>query len=210
MKKALVIGGTGLIGSSLIELLLADGRYAVISLVRKKSALNNNQLTEVVFNFDNPDRRLVVADEVFCCLGTTIKTAGSKDAFYKVDHDYVVETAQLAQTNGAKKFAMVSSMGANKNATFFYSKVKGITEEAVSNISYESIFIFRPSLLLGQRKEFRFGELVSKVLMTVFSFAIPKKYKAIQARQVAKAMIASMNTGQTGVHVIESDRIATT
>ena len=208
MKKALVIGGTGLIGSSLIELLLADGRYAVISLVRKKSALNNNQLTEVVFNFDNPDRRLVVADEVFCCLGTTIKTAGSKDAFYKVDHDYVVETAQLAQTNGAKKFAMVSSMGANKNATFFYSKVKGITEEAVSNISYESIFIFRPSLLLGQRKEFRFGELVSKVLMTVFSFAIPKKYKAIQVRQVAKAMIASMNTGQTGIHIIESDRIA--
>ena len=204
----MVIGGTGLIGSSLIELLLADGRYAVISLVRKKSALNNNQLTEVVFNFDNPDRRLVVADEVFCCLGTTIKTAGSKDAFYKVDHDYVVETAQLAQTNGAKKFAMVSSMGANKNATFFYSKVKGITEEAVSNISYESIFIFRPSLLLGQRKEFRFGELVSKVLMTVFSFAIPKKYKAIQSRQVAKAMIASMNTGQTGIHIIESDRIA--
>lgn len=204
----MVIGGTGLIGSSLIELLLADGRYAVISLVRKKSALNNNQLTEVVFNFDNPDRRLVVADEVFCCLGTTIKTAGSKDAFYKVDHDYVVETAQLAQTNGAKKFAMVSSMGANKNATFFYSKVKGITEEAVSNISYESIFIFRPSLLLGQRKEFRFGELVSKVLMTVFSFAIPKKYKAIQVRQVAKAMIASMNTGQTGIHIIESDRIA--
>ena len=204
----MVIGGTGLIGSALIELLLADGRYAVISLVRKKSALNNNQLTEVVFNFDNPDRRLVVADEVFCCLGTTIKTAGSKDAFYKVDHDYVVETAQLAQTNGAKKFAMVSSMGANKNATFFYSKVKGITEEAVSNISYESIFIFRPSLLLGQRKEFRFGELVSKVLMTVFSFAIPKKYKAIQVRQVAKAMIASMNTGQTGIHIIESDRIA--
>jgi len=209
MKKALVVGGSGLIGSNVIELLLADSRYTVTSLVRKPWAVHNNQLTEVVFNFDNPDRRLVVGDEVFCCLGTTIKMAGSKDAFYKVDHDYVVEIAQLAQTNGAKKFAMVSSLGANKNAPVFYSKVKGITEEAVSNIGYEGLFIFRPSLLLGHRKEFRLGELVSKVLMTVFSFAIPKKYKAIQARQVAKAMIASMNTGQTGVHVIESDRIAT-
>lgn len=208
MKKALVVGSTGLIGSNVINLLLADSRYTVTALVRKPTALRNDKLTELVFNFDNPDRRLVLADEVFCCLGTTIKTAGNKDAFYKVDHDYVLEIAHIAYTNGAKKMALVSSLGANKNSSVFYSKVKGRAEEAVSNIGYESLFIFRPSVLLGQRKEFRLGEMMSKVLMRTFSFAIPKKYKAIPARQVAKAMIAAMNTGQTGVHILESESIA--
>ncbi len=208
MKKALVIGGTGLIGKQLIELLLAGEKYIVIALVRKPLSLTHEKLIQVVFDFDHPDKQAVVADEIYCCLGTTIKTAGSKPAFYKVDYEYVLTIAQTGFSNDAKKFALVSSMGANKNSNIFYSKTKGAIEEAVTRIGYNSLFIFRPSILLGRRTEFRFGEMIGKFLMTVFAFAIPKKYKAIEARQVAKAMIAGMNSGKTGIHILESDSIA--
>ena len=208
MKKALVIGGSGLVGKHLIELLLADGRYTVLALARKPLAIKNEKIIQVLFDFDNPDKTAVAADEIFCCLGTTIKAAGSKRAFYKVDYEYVLTIAQAGYANGAKKFALVSSMGANKNSNVFYSKTKGAIEEAVSRIGYESLFIFRPSILLGRRTEFRLGEMIGKSLMKVFDFAIPKKYKAIEARQVAKAMVAGMNSGKTGIHILESDSIA--
>jgi uncharacterized protein YbjT (DUF2867 family) len=171
-------------------------------------AIQHERLLQIEFNFDNPDKTAVVADEIFCCLGTTIKVAGSKPAFYKVDHDYVLTIAQTSYSNGAKKFALISSMGANKNSSLFYNKTKGAIEEAVTGVGYESLYIFRPSLLLGQRADFRLGEIVGKSIMKIFSFAIPDKYKAIEARQVARAMIACMNEGKTGVHILESDSIA--
>ena len=208
MKKALVFGGTGLVGNQLIHLLLADESYQVTALVRKPMTVQNNRLTQVVFDFDHPDNSVVVADEIYCCLGTTIKVAGSKAAFYKVDYEYVLSIATIAFTNGAKKFALVSSMGANKNSGIFYSKTKGAIEEAVTAIGYESLFIFRPSMLLGQRTEFRVGEKIGKFIMTIFSFAIPKKYKGIEAKQVAKGMMAMMNSNKKGVLILESDRIA--
>lgn len=208
MKRALVVGGTGLIGRELIALLLADERYTVIALVRKPLAIIHKRLIQVTFNFDHPDPTVVAADEIFCCLGTTIKVAGSKPAFYKVDFEYVLSVAQTGFSNGIKKFALVSSMGANKNSGIFYNQTKGAIEEAVSRVGYESIFIFRPSILLGQRTEFRLGEMIGKVLMRSFDFLVPKKYKAIHASQVAKAMIATMNSNKTGLHILESDEIA--
>src|SRR4051812_14181663 len=112
IKKALVLGGTGLTGHELIGLLLADGHYMVTALVRKPLPISHERLEQVQFNFDNPDRKQVVADEVFCCLGTTIKDAGSKAAFYKVDYEYVFTLAEAAHLNGAKKFALISSLNA--------------------------------------------------------------------------------------------------
>ncbi|MEP7142603.1 MAG: NAD(P)H-binding protein [Ferruginibacter sp.] len=203
----MVIGGTGLTGKHLIDLLIADERYTVIALVRKPLPIKHDRLICLQFNFDNPDKSLVVADEIFCCLGTTITTAGSKSAFYKVDYEYVLTIAQAGYFNGAKKFALMSSIGANNNSSVFYSKTKGAIEEAVSRIGYESLFIFRPSLLLGVRTEFRFWEMIGKFLMKSFAFAIPKKYKAIEASQVANAMFAAMNSGQKGVHIVASDSI---
>ena len=208
MKKALVIGGTGLIGRQLIDLLLADERYSVIALVRKPLAITHEKLLQVAFNFDNPDKQEVAADEIFCCMGTTIKAAGSKPAFYKVDYEYVLTIAQAGYSNGVKKFALVSSMGANKNSNIFYSKTKGAIEAAVALIGYGGLFIFRPSILLGRRTKFRMGETIGKFLMASFAFALPKKYKPIKTSQVAKAMVASMNSGKTGVHILESDSIA--
>jgi len=208
MKRALVVGGTGLVGRELITLLLADERYTVIALVRKPLAVIHKRLIQVTFNFDTPDSTVIAADEIFCCLGTTIKEAGSKPAFYKVDFEYPLSIAQTGFSNGAKKFALVSSMGANKNSGIFYNQTKGAIEEAVTRIGYESIFIFRPSILLGQRTTFRLGEMIGKMLMRSFDFLIPKKYKAIHASQVAKAMIATMNSKKTGLHILESDEIA--
>ncbi|MEO6732359.1 MAG: oxidoreductase [Ferruginibacter sp.] len=208
MKKALVAGATGLIGKQLIELLLADTRYTVTALVRNPMPIIHPNLKQVVYDFSHPDKKAIAADEIFCCLGTTIKVAGSKAAFYKVDHDYVLHFAQAGYSNGAKKFALVSSMGANKKSAIFYSKTKGLIEEAVSRIGYESVFIYRPSMLLGQRPDYQAGETVWKFLMKIFDFIIPKKYKAIQARQVAKAMISNMNSDKKGMHILESDRIA--
>ncbi|MBC7889797.1 MAG: NAD(P)H-binding protein [Ferruginibacter sp.] len=208
MKKALVIGGTGLIGKQLIEQLLADSRYNVIALARKPLAIQHEKLLQPPFDFDHPDNSLIVADEIFCCLGTTIKKAGSKQGFYKVDYQYVLTVARAGYSNGAKKFALVSSLGANKNSGIFYSKTKGEIEEAVTGIGYESLFIFRPSMLLGQRAEFRVGEMIGKLLMKSFAFLIPKKYKAIAGGQVAKAMIDCMNSGKTGVNILASDSIA--
>ncbi len=208
MKKALVIGASGLIGQQLIDLLLQDENYSVIALIRTALPIQHERLIQVPFNFDNPNNEVIQADEIFCCLGTTIKVAGSQQAFYKVDFEYVLDIAKKAYLNGAKKFALVSSMGANKNSTVFYSKTKGAIEEAVTQIGYESLFIFRPSLLLGKRTGFRLGERIAQYFFTFFSILIPKKYQAIQAKQVAKAMIVCMNTGDKGVHILESNKIA--
>lgn len=196
-------------GKRLTELLLTDDRYSkIILLVRNPIELKHEKIEQIAFNFDYPNRSVVVADEIFCCLGTTIKTAGSKDAFYKVDYSYVSLIARIGFENGVKKFAMVSAMGANKNSKVFYNRVKGLAEETVSQIGFESCFIFRPSLLLGQRNEFRLGEMIAKFFMSIFSFAIPKKYAAIDANLVAKAMIIKMNSEIKGLQIIESDKIA--
>ena len=208
MKKALVLGGTGLVGQQLIELLLQDNHYSVTALVRKTLPIQNERLAQVLFNYDNPNNELIIADEIFCCLGTTIKVAGSQKAFYKVDFEYAYDIAKRAYSNGAKKFALVSSLGANKQSSLFYNKTKGKIEEAITNIGYETLLIFRHSILLGNRSSHRAGEKIAQSIFTNLSFLIPKKYQAIQAKQVAKAMITSMNLKERGIHILESDKIA--
>jgi uncharacterized protein YbjT (DUF2867 family) len=208
MKKALILGGTGLIGQQLIDLLLQDNNYLEITLVRKTLPIENERLTQVIFDYENPNNEVIIADEVFCCLGTTIKVAGSQKAFYKVDFEYAYDIAKRAYSNGAKKFALVSSLGANKQSSLFYNKTKGKIEEAITNIGYETLLIFRPSLLLGNRSSHRAGEKIAQSIFTNLSFLIPKKYQAIQAKQVAKAMITSMNLKERGIHILESDKIA--
>ena len=144
---------------------------------------------------------------MFCCLGTTIKTAGSKEAFRKVDLDYVVNVAKAAKENGVNHFAVVSAMGADKNSNIFYNKTKGEMEDAIKTIGFNSTYIIRPSLLLGDRKEFRFGELLGKFIMITLSFLIPKKYRAIYDVQVALAMIHFMNQAENGFFVKENDEL---
>lgn len=208
MKTAIIIGATGLVGSSLTQVLIDDLRYEKIKiLVRKKINLDHPKLEQIIFNFENPDQNVIKGDELFCCLGTTIKKAGSQNAFRKVDFDYPTQIAKIAKDNNIHKMAVVSSMGANSKSRIFYNKVKGEMEETLKNISFQSLIIFRPSLLLGKRDEFRFGEKVASVFMTTFSIFIPAKYKGIEATKVALAMKHFMNQENDGVKTIESDVI---
>jgi uncharacterized protein YbjT (DUF2867 family) len=163
-------------------------------------------------NFDrlSDSASLLKADDVFCCLGTTIKKAGSQEAFRRVDFTFAYEAAQLAANNGAAQFLLVSALGANANSSVFYNRVKGETEDAIAALPFVSVSIFRPSLLLGERAEFRLGERIAEPVMKALSFLLIgslRKYRAIEARTVAAAMIEVAKAQPKGVNVYESDRI---
>jgi len=211
--SALLVGASGLVGRHLLQLLLHESVYERIAvLVRKPLAVSHTRLTQHVVDFDRLDhqKEIIRADDVFCCLGTTIRAAGSEEAFRKVDFTYVVQTAALASKNGARQFLMVSSLGATIGSKIFYSRVKGEVEEAVSKLPFVGIYIFRPSMLLGERAESRPGEKAGIAVMKLFSFAMIgawKKYRPIHAQIVANAMIRVASTGLHGVNIFESDRI---
>lgn len=205
-RVALVVGATGLVGSKVVALLLANDRYSQVKvLVRKPYAVNHPKLTSIVFDFDNPDTSRVLADDVYCCLGTTMKKAGSKEAFYKVDFTYPYQIAQTALANGAKRFAIVTAMGADVKSLFYYNRVKGEIEQSLRQLGYHTLLIFRPSLLLGERNESRLGEKIGESLANVFRWITPAKYRAIEADKVATAMVTITTSTVEGTLVYESD-----
>lgn len=210
--KALVVGATGLIGSHCLEELLHDDQYSYVEIwVRNVSGNSHPKLIEKLINFDKfSELPLIDADHVFCCLGTTINKVKTKEAFVKIDKQYVSELANLADRSGCKKFFVISSIGANKNTNNFYLRTKGEMEEAVKSYSIPEIYIFRPSMLLGKRKEFRFGEQIGKALMVIFQYLLVgkmKKYRGIQASTVAKAMLRVAKRNEKGIFILESDEI---
>lgn len=207
-KTALVIGATGLIGNLLTHRLVDSSLYERVKvLVRKPLAWQHPRLQETQVDFDRPNGLLTHADDVFCCLGTTIKKAGSRDAFKKVDYQYPVDIARLSLANGAQQFAIVTAMGADTESTFFYNRVKGEVERDLSALNFPTLLIFRPSLLLGDRSENRLGERLAEGAMRLLSPLIPAKYKGVDAAKVANAMLTTMQQGLTGEHVFESDQL---
>ncbi|MEZ0484564.1 oxidoreductase [Fibrella aquatica] len=208
LKTALVIGATGLIGDILTHRLVESADYNRVQvLTRKPLGWQHPRLQEVPFDFDHPNGLLVRADDIFCCLGTTIKKAGSKDAFKKVDYQYPLDIARLGLENGATQFAIVTSMGADASSSIFYNKVKGETERDLTALNYPTLLIFRPSLLLGNRSEKRLGERIGSGVMRLFAPLIPAKYKAIDAEKVANAMLTTMQQQHSGKHTFESDQL---
>ncbi len=209
MKTAIVIGSTGLVGSRLLELLSANKNYATIfSISRNKPSDLPQKVTHIPFNSGNytiPPG----CDIAFCALGTTRKKAGSKEAFQKVDLDMVFDFATKSIDAGISRIAVVSSIGADPNASNFYLKTKGQAEEQLKSIGFERLVIVRPSLLLGKRKERRFGEDVGKALDALLKFILVgslRKFRGIQATDVAKAMIRLAETGDR-TSVVESDKL---
>ncbi|GAB4031612.1 oxidoreductase [Spirosoma jeollabukense] len=205
-KTALVLGASGLIGNLLTHRLVDSPIYSNVKvLVRKSLSWQHPRLQEVQFDFDHPNGLLTQADDVFCCLGTTIKKAGSKENFRKVDYQYPMEIGQLGLTNGAQQFAIVTAMGANPASSIFYNRVKGDVERDLAALNYPTLLIFRPSLLFGDRSENRFTERIASGAMRLFSPLIPAKYKGIDADKVANAMLLTMQQELTGKHIFESD-----
>jgi uncharacterized protein YbjT (DUF2867 family) len=207
-KVALLAGSTGLIGNQLLELLLADKYYSkIIALSRKPLAITNPKLENIVVEVEQLEKHQLKADDVFCCLGTTMKQAGSKAAFRKVDFDYPLQLSKVLKTNGAQQFLLVSALGANKNSGIFYNQVKGEIEEAITSVGFRTLHIFRPSLLLGPRKDHRSGEEAAKVFYKIFGFLIPKKYQGLESIKVARAMQAFAKKEQSGRFVHESNTL---
>ncbi|QHV97436.1 oxidoreductase [Spirosoma endbachense] len=209
-KTAIVLGATGLIGNLLTHRLVDSPLYEKVKvLVRKSLNWQHPRLQEVQFDFDYPNGLLTQADDIFCCLGTTMKKAGSKETFRKVDYQYPMDIARLGLAAGAQQFAIVTAMGADTNSTFFYNRVKGEVERDLTALNYPTLLIFRPSLLLGNRGENRLGERLAEGAMRLFSPLIPAKYKGVEASKVANAMLTTMQQGLVGKHVFESDQLQT-
>jgi len=209
-KTALLAGSTGLIGNQLLELLLNDKRYSiVIAISRKPLSISNPKLSNLICELRDlsAHSNQLKADDVFCCLGTTIKKAKSKEAFRAVDLEAPLLLAKISKEQGAKKFVLVSSLGANKNSGIFYNQVKGEVEEAIKQVGFDAFHILRPSLLLGQRQEERTGEDAAKFFYKTLGFLVPKKYQAIESIKVAQAMLSFAQQDQPGNFIHESGEL---
>jgi uncharacterized protein YbjT (DUF2867 family) len=211
-KTALLIGATGLVGKQVLQYLLASPIYQQIKiLTRRSTGLKHEKLNEIFFDFDKPDASLVKADDVFCCLGTTIKKAGSEEAFKKVDFQYPLQIARLAKLNGSSRYLIVTSMGADPGSFIFYNRVKGEIERELTDLHYDTLHILRPSLLLGDRGgETRLGEKIGEVLAKVLDPVMIgplKKYAAIDSAKVARGMLQLAQLGDKGAFVHDSSEL---
>lgn len=212
-KSALLIGATGLVGGFVLQQILQDDYYdKVIVLTRKPLNNQHPKLKEVVVDFNKLDDYAaeIKADIIFSCLGTTIKVAGSQEAFKRVDFEYPYKVAQIAKQNGASAYLLVSALGAAKDSLVFYNRVKGELEDEVSSLHYDAFHILQPSLIIGDRKEARTGEGIAQKLAPVFDALMVgglKKYKSIKAEQIAKAMVAYSKLNDKGVFKHESDEL---
>jgi uncharacterized protein YbjT (DUF2867 family) len=215
-KHALVLGASGLVGSRLLDQLLEDSEYAQVTiLVRRKLPLSHPKLNQISVDYEQMPiyADAFAVDAVFCCLGTTMKKAGSKEAFRRVDLDYPVEAAKLARDRGVKQFAVISSTGAKESSPFFYSRVKGEMERLLQETGLPELHIFRPSLLLGNRSEHRPGEAAAAAISRSLPFLYSgpfRRYKPAPDRTVAAAMRAALHDGAQGrrVRIYESEQIA--
>ncbi len=205
-RSALLVGATGLIGSTLLELLLASPRYARVDVwARRPIAVSHPKLAAKEIDFDRLAELHVDAEDVYCTLGTTIRTAGSKGAFRRVDFDYPLALARDAARDGAKRILVVSSLGADSRSRVFYSRVKGEMEESVSEAGVPKTLFFRPSLLDGPRSEFRLGERVGLLVGLVLG-PLMGRYRPIHVDLVAKAMLRAAEQ-DLPAGMFESERI---
>lgn len=213
-RVALLAGGSGLVGSHCLARLLKTREYTrVITLVRRPLPHDDPKLEQRVVDFDRLGAAGVQfphADDVFCCLGTTMKRAGSEAAFRQVDFTYILSLASLSLGANARQFLLVSSLGASPKSRIFYSRVKGETEAAVVALPFEGRQIFRPSILVGERHEHRSGESLGLAVMRGMALAMVgplRKYRPIAAATVAEAMVRVALRAPRGINVYESDEI---
>lgn len=212
-KKAVVIGATGLVGSECLNVLLQSEAYTeVVSLSRKPIAKEDAKHTNFIVDFDHLEdyKGLFQCDDLFLCLGTTIKSAGSKDNFLKIDHGYNVLSAQLAKAQGAKQCILISAVGADENAMLFYNKVKGLIEGDIEKLNFWAFHILQPSILLGERTESRWLEKIGQSLGSVLnkmgdSYLGP--YQPVPAEKVAVFMLEVAQGTKGGKFMYSSDQI---
>ena len=211
-KTAIILGATGLTGDILLKKLLIDQRYDKIKIfTRKPLRLENKKVTEILCNLLELDnyKENFFGNEVFCCIGTTTKKTPDKELYKKIDYGIPVSAAKLCIDNGIKTFAVMSSMGANAKSSIFYNRTKGEMEQAVLELNIENTYILRPSMIGGNRNEFRIAEKIGSILMKVLNpifIGTLRKYRIIDADIIANAMIELANN-DADEQIIESDQI---
>ncbi|MFW9335750.1 NAD(P)H-binding protein [Paenibacillus polymyxa] len=213
-RKAVVVGGTGLVGGYVVRELLVQKEYTrVMVLGRRLLDIKHPKLEQALIDWEQPQKSafaLEGVDDVFCCLGTTMKKAGSKEQFRQVDLDYPVLTAQLGKEAGAVQMLAISAMGADPDSRVFYNRTKGEAEEALAAIGLPALHLFRPSLILGARSERRFGEAAATIVMKALDGLMTGRfasYRAIPASFIARAMVRIALAQASGVHIYPNDII---
>lgn len=211
-KNAIILGATGLTGSILLEKLIADERYESVKLFsRKQSSIKSSKISEFIVDLQNFHSFSAdfIGDEVFCCIGTTASKTKDKKAYHAIDFGIPVAAAKLSKQNGISTFIVISSMGADASSAIFYSKTKGEMEDAVLNEQIAKTHILRPSLIGGERNEFRFGEKIGKIAMSILSplfVGSLQKYKIIHPEKIVNCMIQLANSSNSQ-QVFTSDEI---
>jgi len=214
--RVIIAGATGLIGRKLTSMFISSPSVSSITvLTRRDAGFDSSKVRELIIDYDKISSLVpeFEADAAYCCLGTTMKNAGSREAFYQVDHDYVVEFARTAKNAGINRFFVITAMGADEGSMFFYNRVKGKTEKDLKAIGFSELHILRPSLLLGDRKENRSGEAIGQKVMNAISFLLVgpfRKYRPIRDTTVARAMLVLSERESNGIFVHDSAEIQKT
>lgn len=207
LKVALIFGASGLVGSHCLQELLLNSNYGkVIAFTRRSLGISHPKFVEVIIDFNSLDdiAHTLVGDDLFYCMGSTLKKAGSQQEFRKIDLNYPLSIATIAAKNGVKKWIMVSSVGASKSATSFYLRVKGEAEYSISTLGFQEIHFFRPSLLLGERAEHRIAESLGKSVMRLLSpimVGALKKLRPVEASRVANEMVVVAQSCSPGINI---------
>ena len=205
-RSVLLAGATGLVGAEVLKQLKADTSVTRIVIIgRRPGPTSDPRIQAHVVDFDNLEAHgdLFAVDQIICALGTTMKQAGSQEAFRRVDLEYPLAMARLGLAHGARHFLLVSALGADADSRVFYNRVKGEIENALRPLGYRSVTIVRPSLLLGKRKEFRPFERLAMIVGEV----VPGRYRPVRARDVAGALVTAARDGGPGLRIIESEQI---
>ena len=211
-KIAILFGATGLTGNHVLNKLVKDNRYDKIKVfTRSEPEIRSDKIEIIKTPLEKLDKHAdqIAGHDIFCCLGTTIKKAGSREKFRMVDYQFPVTIAEIASKNKIPAYLLISSIGADPGSSNFYLRTKGEVEKAIQQFKFERIIILRPSMLLGKRDEFRFMEEAGKLIMSPLRFVLKgkfKKYRAIHAKTVAKAMVNLANTHFVK-SIFESDEI---
>ena len=209
-KTVALFGSTGLIGSEILKLLINDDNYETINVItRKKVNLKSKKIKNYIIDFSNPEEYKKVirkGNVIIASIGTTqSKVNFNKKDYRKVDYDILLNIAKACKTNQASSFCFVSSAGANEKSKNFYLKLKGEIENSIIHLGLKSCLIFRPSLLIGKRNEFRFGEMIAQKIMPLFSFLMKSDYKPIKAVDVAKSIVNESKKKNKGYKVYHFD-----
>ncbi|AFQ48624.1 NAD(P)H-binding protein [Burkholderia cepacia] len=208
--KLLLVGATGLVGRHVLELALADARVDQVVVVARRPLSPHPKMRALEADFDHlpEDADSWQADAVICALGTTMRTAGSQAAFRRVDHDYPLAVARLAHRHGTPTYVLNSALGADPASRIFYNRVKGEVEQALAGVGFASLTYVRPGVIGGSRDEFRFGERLLALALSVAGPLLPPKWRVNPAPRIARALLDAAIDARPGVHLVASDRLA--